>query len=71
MLGPLRNYPGRLGFFRRELGGATRLHDEVFYLAYYLHWQPSETLNLSTGDRKTYVRKLAERVGQENRDQET
>ncbi|MDD9972212.1 MAG: hypothetical protein OXR73_38555 [Myxococcales bacterium] len=38
----------------------------MFYLAYYLHWPPSEILRLSIYERKDFVRMLSERIEQEN-----
>jgi hypothetical protein len=54
-------------FFRRGLAGGQRLRQEVFYLAYYLHWSWSEVMELTVGERHVYVRMLAERIEEENR----
>ena len=35
--------------------GAERLHEEVSYLAYHLHWPLSELLDLEHADRRRYV----------------
>jgi hypothetical protein len=35
--------------------GTQRLHDEVSYLAYHLHWPLSELLDLEHADRRRYV----------------
>lgn len=40
-----------------------RLHEEVAYLAYHLHWPPDELLALEHQDRRTWV----EEVGRINR----
>jgi hypothetical protein len=36
--------------------GADLLHEEVSYIAYYLHWQLDDLLNLEHADRRRYVR---------------
>ncbi len=59
--------PGCHEFFRLGLGGRQRLREEVFYLAYYLHWSNSEILALDLGERRTFVRMLAQRIEEENR----
>ena len=41
----VRGGDGRFKFFRLELGGE-QLRQEVFYLAYYLHWQWSEIMEM-------------------------
>lgn len=58
---------GSLPFFRVELGGGRRLRQEVFYLAYHLHWPWSEIMSLDAGERRVYVQMLAERIEDENR----
>jgi len=40
-----------------------RLHEEVAYLAYHLHWQPETLLNFEHQDRRRWV----EEVGAINR----
>ncbi len=40
---------------------------EIFYLAYHLHWPWSEIMSLGVGDRKAYVTMLARRIEEENR----
>jgi hypothetical protein len=57
---------GHLKFFRFELGGGNRLRQEIFYLAYHLHWPWSEVMSLGIGERKVYVRMLASRIEEEN-----
>lgn len=61
---------GRVPFFRRGLGGH-RLREEVFYLAYHLHWSWSEIMNLDLTERRAFVRMLAERIQAENKAMET
>jgi hypothetical protein len=48
------------------LGGGHRLRQEVFYLAYHLHWPWSEIMSLELAERRAYVRLAAERVEEEN-----
>ncbi len=62
---------GRYKFFRLELGGGRRLRQEVFYLAYHLHWPWSEIMELAVGERQAFVRMLAERIDEDNRAWET
>ncbi len=57
---------GRLPFFYLELGGGRRLRQEVFYLAYHLHWPWSEIMSLDVGERRAYVQMLAQRIEEEN-----
>lgn len=44
-----------------------RLRQEVFYLAYHLHWSWSDVMALDLGDRKNYVQMLVERINVENK----
>jgi hypothetical protein len=39
----------------------------VFYLAYHLHWSSNDILALDLGERREYVRMLAQRIDAENR----
>ncbi|MBV7337511.1 hypothetical protein KFU94_56645 [Chloroflexi bacterium TSY] len=55
-------------FFRHELGGGLRLRQEVFYLAYHLHWPWSEIMALDVSERWTYVQMLAQRIEAENQE---
>jgi hypothetical protein len=43
----------------------------VFYLAYHLHWPWSEIMSLDLGERRAYVRMLAQRIETENQAFET
>jgi hypothetical protein len=47
------------------------LRQEVFYLAYHLHWSWSDIMDLDVGERRTYVRMLAQRIETENQAFET
>ena len=53
-------------FFFNEMNGE-RLRQEVFYLAYHLHWSWSDVMALDLGDRKNYVQMLVERINVENK----
>lgn len=57
---------GYFKFFRIELGGGQRLRQEVFYLAYHLHWSWSELMSMDIDERHFYVRMLAQRIEAEN-----
>jgi hypothetical protein len=52
---------------RARLGGATRLREEIFYLAYHLHWSRTEIMSLDISERQDFVRMLAERIEAENK----
>jgi hypothetical protein len=38
----------------------------VFFLAYHLHWSRNDILELSTGERRDYIRMLADRIEADN-----
>lgn len=61
----VRRGDGCIKFFRPQLGGE-RLQQEVFYLAYHLHWPWSEIMAMDTGERRSYLHMLARRIEQEN-----
>ena len=42
------------------------MHDEVFFLAYHLHWSHSATLDLPTSERWAYVRRLIDQLEREH-----
>jgi hypothetical protein len=42
------------------------LRQEIFYLAYHLHWPWSEIMDLEIEERRTYVQMLAQRIEAEN-----
>ena len=44
------------------------LTQEVFFLAYHLHWSREEILALPIGERRTYVELLVKRLEADNRD---
>lgn len=62
----LHGYPGCHPFFRNELGGGSRLGQEIFYLAYHLHWPCSEIMGLAINERKAFVAMLVERIEADN-----
>ena len=37
-----------------------QIREEVAYLAYYLHWQHEELLNMEHGDRRMWVGEVAD-----------
>ncbi len=41
------------------------MHQQVFYLAYHLHWGRDEVLSLATDERRTYLRLLQEQLERE------
>jgi hypothetical protein len=45
--------------------GEERLQQEVFFLAYHLHWGHAEVIELSTAERRNYVRMLVEQLERE------
>ncbi|HEX8573150.1 MAG TPA: DUF6760 family protein [Allosphingosinicella sp.] len=42
------------------------LRQEVFFLAYHLHWSWSEIMDLDCSERRTFVKLLAEQIEREN-----
>jgi hypothetical protein len=42
------------------------LRKEIFFLAYHLHWPHDQIMELSTEERKAYVRLLIEQIEREN-----
>ena len=44
----------------------SRLHGEIAYLAYHLHWAWGELMDLDTNERRAYVRLLVEQIEREN-----
>ena len=63
-------FPGRYRrnkFFRLTPGGGNRLRQEIFYLAFHLHWPWSEIMKLTVDERRAFVRMLADRIEEDNR----
>jgi hypothetical protein len=42
------------------------LRNEIFFLAYHLHWSWGELMGLDTSERRAYVRLLVEQIEREN-----
>jgi hypothetical protein len=42
-----------------------RLHKEVFFLAYHLHWGHADIMELATDERWAFVRLLSEQLERE------
>jgi hypothetical protein len=62
----LRGSYGCDQFFYLGLGGRERLRQEIFYLAYHLHWSWREVMGLEVGERHLFVKLLAQRIEAEN-----
>jgi hypothetical protein len=45
---------------------AAALRQEVFFLAYHLHWSWSEIMDLDTSERRSFVKLLSEQIEREN-----
>ena len=45
---------------------AEALRQEVFFLAYHLHWSWTEIMSLATAERTQFVKLLAEQIEREN-----
>jgi hypothetical protein len=43
-----------------------RLREEIFYLAYHLHWSHDDIMALEVPERKDYVGMLAARIEADN-----
>ncbi len=63
--GRIRRGDGHIEFFRLELG-RSQLREELFYLAYHLHWSWSDIMEMNIGERQFYVRMLVQRIQEEN-----
>jgi hypothetical protein len=57
--------PGPLEFFSAGLD-LDGLRNEIFFLAYHLHWSWEELMDLETTERRAYVRLLVEQIEREN-----
>jgi hypothetical protein len=61
-------HPGQLGhdaFFSPGLS-FDALRQEIFFLAYHLHWSWSEIVDMASVERRVYVRLLSEQIEREN-----
>jgi hypothetical protein len=45
---------------------ADALRQEIFFLAYHLHWSWSEIMGLATAERAQFVKLLGEQIEREN-----
>ncbi|XXY13207.1 DUF6760 family protein [Sorangium sp. So ce216] len=45
-----------------------RIRQEVFFLAYHLHWGHAEVLDMPTDERWAYVRLLTEQLEREHKE---
>jgi hypothetical protein len=43
------------------------LRQEIFYLAYHLHWSRTEIVELEMTERREFIRLLADRIEADNR----
>ena len=43
------------------------MRQEIFYLAFHLHWQWSEIMALTVDERRAFVKMLADRIEKDNR----
>ena len=57
-------------FFYPELAGADQLRQEVFALGYHLHWSWSDAMALEIGERRAYVRLLADVLAEQKSEME-
>jgi hypothetical protein len=58
--------PGSQQFFFAAVGDDSQLRQEVFYVAYHLHWGYDEILDLETVERRHFVRMLTEEIDRHN-----
>jgi hypothetical protein len=57
--------PGYDAFFVTGLS-VEALRQEIFFLAYHLHWSWSEIMDMATAERRAFVRLLSEQIEREN-----
>jgi hypothetical protein len=57
--------PGHDSFFSAGLN-IESLREEIFFLAYNLHWSWSEIMGLTTAERREFVKLLAKQIEREN-----
>ncbi len=60
--------PGQSGHDEFFSSGVSldQLQREVFFLGYHLHWSYAELMDMAVGERRDFVRLLAEQIEQEN-----
>jgi len=61
----IQHQPGSVPFFSHGLTDDA-LRDEVFFLAYHLHWSYAELMDMDSAERRTYARLLADQIEREN-----
>ncbi|WP_373692119.1 DUF6760 family protein [Corallococcus sp. AS-1-6] len=57
--------PGHDEFFSTGLAQEA-LRQEVFFLAYHLHWSWAEIMNLESDERRAFVQLLIDQIEREN-----
>lgn len=57
--------PGHDPFFGPGLS-ADALRQEVFFLAYHLHWSHSEIMEMESTERRAFVALLGQQIDREN-----
>ena len=67
MRAPVRRDPGLDKFFLASVGPDDNLPQEVFFLAYHLHWSHDEILSLDWAERRTYLQLLVDQIERENK----
>lgn len=45
---------------------AEALRQEIFFLAYHLHWSHGEIIGMASPERRAFVKLLAEQIEREN-----
>ena len=58
-------YPRHEPFFPFGVSGEDTLHQEVFLLAYHLHWSQADILGLPITERQRYLELLQEQLRRE------
>jgi hypothetical protein len=59
------HHPGYEPFFPFGVSGEDTLHQEVFLLAYHLHWSHRDILDLPIPERQRYLDLLQEQLRRE------
>jgi hypothetical protein len=60
------DHPGPDRFFLDAVGSAENLRQEIFHLAYRLHWSYEDAMGLEIDERRAFVRLLIEMLEREN-----
>jgi hypothetical protein len=64
---PVRRDAGFDEFFLASVGPDDNLRQEVFFLAYHLHWSHGDILSLEWAERRAYLRLLVDQIERENK----